>query len=183
MVLAAGASSRFGKPKQLLLYKGESLVRRAARAADEAGCTPVVVIVGEHAAAIERELRGLAVEIVLNQEWREGLSSSIRTGLAHVKDADAVLLLTCDQPLIDAFALQQLRELGLTSGKPIVASAYADTVGVPAFFHRSAFPALAQLRGDEGAKRILLARRNEVAALALPAAATDIDRPSDYAQL
>src|ERR1700710_1384310 len=104
VILAAGASSRFGKPKQLALYRGESLVHHAVTAAVSAGCDPVVVVVGEHASEIEAAVAGLSCEVVVHAEWREGIAGSIRTGVQHVATADhdieGILLLACDQPLV-----------------------------------------------------------------------------------
>ena len=182
IILAAGASSRLGKPKQLLELNGETLLRRAARSAFEAGCSPVVVVLGAEAECLRDELTGLSVSVVVNGDWKEGISSSIRAGLAHV-NAERILLLSCDQPRVDGPALKRLVDLGLTSGKPIVASAYADTLGVPALFDRSLFGELLQLRGDEGAKRIILAQPERVARFAFPAAAIDIDTPADLRSL
>src|SRR6266436_1250986 len=98
-------------------------------------------------------------------------------------DLDAAFLLTCDQPFVDAAALTQLIELRLTSGKPIIASAYAGTLGIPALFDRSLFPDLLRLKGDHGAKKIIFERRYDVAAINFPAAAIDIDMVGDYEEL
>src|SRR5204863_8210721 len=84
IVLAAGGSSRFGKPKQLLVFEGESLVQRAVRVATEAGCDPVVVVVGDVRNQIETELRETAAVIVENRQWQRGLGVSIRSGLRHL---------------------------------------------------------------------------------------------------
>jgi molybdenum cofactor cytidylyltransferase len=184
VVLAAGGSTRFGEPKQLAAFRGETLVRHIVAATVEAGCAPVVVVVGEDAAQITLELNGLAASIVMNPQWSIGLGSSIGVGLQHVIDSaaqlDAAILLACDQPFVSAAALRQLIQLRLTSGKPIVASAYAATLGIPALFDRSCFPDLLRLKGDSGAKGIIFSRRHDVAPFNFPAAAIDIDTPADY---
>src|SRR3954452_2816817 len=134
VILAAGGSARFGRPKQLVSFRGESLVRRASSVLLSAGCSPVAVVVGEDAADIEAELAGLRCDVVVNREWREGVASSIRAGLQHVVQADhdieGLLLLACDQPLVDAISLRDMIHLQATSDRPIVAAAYANTLGI-----------------------------------------------------
>jgi molybdenum cofactor cytidylyltransferase len=128
-------------------------------------------------------LEDCAVDLISNPDWSEGIASSIRAGVQHAQENDAVLLMTCDQPLVDAAALRQLIGLRLTSVKPIVAAAYAKTIGIPALFDHSFFPELLRLHGDEGAKSILLAHRREVAEFSFPDAAIDVDTPADLEQL
>ena len=187
IVLAAGGSARFAKPKQLAIFRGETFVRRVVTAANEAECVPIVVVVGREAAQITSELAGLPVSIVEHPNWSNGLGSSIAVGLKHalriVANLDAAILLTCDQPFVNATTLRQLIQLHLENGKTIVASAYAETLGIPALFGRSSFEDLLQLRGDIGAKGIILARRNDVTPFDFPAAAIDIDTVADYKKL
>jgi molybdenum cofactor cytidylyltransferase len=187
VVLAAGGSIRFGKPKQLAIFQGEPLVRRIVTAAKDAGCAPVVVVVGASAAQIAPVLAGLPVSIIEHPNWSNGLGSSIAVGVMHAAsitpDLDAAILLACDQPFVNAVMLRQLIQMHLENKKPIVASAYAETLGVPALFDRSCFGDLLQLTGDSGAKGIILARRNNVTPFDFPAAAVDIDTAADYEKL
>ncbi len=187
VVLAAGGSTRFGKPKQFALFQGETFVRRIVRAAIEAGCVPVVVVTGEDSAQVTLELSGLAVSIAVNPHWQSGLGSSVVVGIRHAinlaPDLDAALLLTCDQPFVTAAVITQLIQLRVTSGKPIIASAYAETLGIPALFDRSCFPDLLGLKEDSGAKKIILARPHDVVAFNFPAGKVDIDTPADYEKL
>ena len=187
VVLAAGGSTRFGKPKQFALFEGETFVRRIARAAIEAGCAPVVVVTGEDSAQITSELTRFTVSIAMNPCWSRGVGSSIRVGVQRAMDLeadlDASLLLSCDQPFVTAAVLAQLIQLRLTSGKPIVASAYATTLGIPALFDRSCFPDLLRLKGDSGAKGIILSTPQDVASFDFPAGEIDIDTAADYEEL
>jgi molybdenum cofactor cytidylyltransferase len=186
VVLAAGASTRLGYPKQLVVHQGEPLVRRAAAAAVHAGADPVVVVLGARAGQIAPALLGLAsVTTVVHQEWQAGLASSLAIGLRALgarAACDAALVTLADQPLVDAAALGRL--LGAFSAeRRIVASSYGDTVGVPAVFAWEYVDELAHLAGDVGAGAWLRHRRSEVTCVPFDGAALDIDTPSDVARL
>jgi molybdenum cofactor cytidylyltransferase len=187
VVLAAGSSTRFGKPKQFALFQGETFIRRIVAAAIEAGCAPVVVVTGEDSAQVTSELTGFSVSIAMNPGWSSGVGASIRVGVQRAMDLaadlDASLLLSCDQPFVTATVLAQLIQLRLTSGKPIVASDYATTLGIPALFDRSCFSDLLRLKEDSGAKKIILARPHDVVSFDFPAGAIDIDTAADYKKL
>ncbi|MEO5719058.1 MAG: NTP transferase domain-containing protein, partial [Chthoniobacterales bacterium] len=94
VILAAGSSSRLGQPKQLLQYEGQALVRRAALAALDAGCEPVVLILGAAREKIAPTLHGLALTILPNESWERGMGTSLRLGVTVLRDCDALLLLT-----------------------------------------------------------------------------------------
>jgi molybdenum cofactor cytidylyltransferase len=187
VVLAAGDSTRFGRSKQFALFQGDTFINRIVAVAIEAGCAPVVVVTGEDSAQITSELTQFAVTIAMNPHWQSGLGSSIVVGIRHAlnlaPELDAVVLLTCDQPFVTAAVLTQLIQFRLTTGKPIVASAYAGTLGIPALFDRSFFPDLLQLKGDSGAKGIILERQHDVASFDFPAAEIDVDTAADYEKL
>jgi molybdenum cofactor cytidylyltransferase len=179
VVLAAGSSSRLGRPKQLLQYRGSPLVRRAASAALDAGCDPVAVVIGPEREKIVAALHGLALQIVPNEVWFDGIGTSIRAGLTAVSESDAVVLLVCDQPKVDASLVRQLIARQAETSCPMVATHYAGTRGVPALFTRACFEQLLSLPDDSGAKALLEARPDEVATVEFPAAAWDIDTPED----
>src|SRR5437868_8785673 len=187
VVLAAGGSTRFGRSKQFALFQGDTFIKRIVAAAIEAGCAPVVVVTGEDSAQVTSELTGLTVSIAMNPRWSSGLGSSIVVGIRHAMnlapDIDAALLLTCDQPFVTAAVLTQMIQLRLTNRKPIIASAYAGTFGIPALFDRSCFPDLLQLKEDSGAKGIILERQHDVASFDFPAAEIDVDTAADYEKL
>lgn len=184
VILAAGGSSRLGRPKQLLRFRGETLIARAVRVAAEARCTPIVVVAGEAGDAIRNEIRALPVVVVENPDWRRGLGTSIRAGLQKLADStDAVLLLTSDQPLVEVAILAELIRARKQTGKPIVASSYMNTLGVPALFDRSCFPALLSLPDDSGAKSLIAGRQEDVAPVLFEEGAVDIDTPEDFQRL
>ena len=187
VILAAGGSSRFGQSKQLIPFRGKSLVRRIIDAACEAGCSPVVVVIGSEDDKLRRELHRAGVVIVQNHQWQRGIGSSIRCGIEVLTnsspDVEASVLLVCDQPAVDTRVIQQLIALRETTGKTIVASTYADTLGVPALFFRSVFQELLLLDDKAGAKSIVLRNRRRVASLSFPEGEMDIDTWEDWQKL
>jgi molybdenum cofactor cytidylyltransferase len=185
VILAAGSSSRMGSPKQTLRYRGESLLRRAALAALGAGCSPVVVVTGAHAELSRRELDGLDVREVFNPLWETGMASSVRAGVEGLinTDAAAAVLLLCDQPHVTAEVISGLVVAHVTEGKPVVASAYGGSFGVPALFARSLFAELSQLEGAAGAKQVIKRHAAEAHFLPFPGGEVDVDTPEDFSRL
>ena len=183
IVLAAGGSSRLGAPKQLLTFRGETLVRRAAKAALESVCDRVVVVVGNHAQQMRQEMGDLPVLVVENEDWQSGISSSIRAGLGQISSQDGVVITLCDQPFMTAAVLNELISTHRETGRAIVASAYGTTRGVPAFFAPELFNELASLTKDEGARRIIASHPEKVATVEFPQGAIDIDTPEDRERL
>jgi len=154
VVLAAGASRRLGQLKQLVRFGGETLLERSVRVAREAGCSPVVVVLG---AAYEQVIAGCSfgdVVTAINNEWEKGMGSSIGLGVHAVQnvapDADGVVVMTCDQPAVTVKHLQRL-----ITRSEVRASRYAGRNGVPAFFPKAYFHALTLLTGDVGARELL----------------------------
>lgn len=187
ILLAAGGSSRLGHPKQLLPYRGRTLLRHAAETALASVCRPIVAVLGAQADHLRPEMAGLEVLIVENPEWEQGMGSSIRTGLAALEmsapDVSGVLLMLCDQPLLSPKALDALVRSHLDTGSPLVASEYGGTRGVPAFFSRALFPELRALKAAQGARAVIAAHASEMVALPLPAGIWDVDTAADYARL
>ena len=189
VVLAAGASTRLGYPKQLVAHEGAPLVRRAALAAHEAGARPVVVVLGANAATIAPALDALPdVQPIVHDGWADGLASSLGAGLRALDGAsgdepcDGVLVTLADQPLVDADALRRLLD-AFARGARVVAARYDDVLGAPAVFGREHLAALCALEGDHGAGRWLRTHRALVTAVPLDAAALDVDTPADVARL
>jgi molybdenum cofactor cytidylyltransferase len=187
VILAAGGSSRFGQPKQLLAFRGKTLVRTIIDAAHEAGCSPVVVVIGSNGEKILPELAHANVTEVRNVNWQRGIGSSIRSGVRALTDRapniEAILLLVCDQPAVNARVIEGLIATHEATKKEIVASSYVDTVGVPALFDRSLFERLLSLGDEAGAKSIILQNPERVARFTFPEAAIDIDSWEDWEKL
>jgi molybdenum cofactor cytidylyltransferase len=185
VLLAAGGSSRLGTPKQLLAVDGDTLLGRAARTAVASRASRVVVVIGAHAEACRRALDGVSsVEVVHHAAWAEGQASSLRAGLAHLRTTGiapgAAIVMLCDQPWVSTELLDALIDRYTATGAPVVASRYAnDVVGPPALFDASVFGALDALRGDVGAKRVIVAHAAVAETVPFPAGATDIDTEAD----
>jgi molybdenum cofactor cytidylyltransferase len=171
-----------GSPKQLLSYQGRPLVRHATETAIASGCDPILVVLGSQADEIRKSLDGLDVVIVENTEWEQGMGTSIRAGIsgAEIMGCDGAILALADQPLITAEILKRLVEEHEETGRPIIASEYSGTVGVPAFFARECFPKLKGLLPSEGCKAVILANLEQSIRIPCPEAETDIDTPGDY---
>ena len=187
VILAAGESSRFGRPKQLVQFRGKSLVRRVVDAAKDANCSAIVVVLGSKREQIERELKETDAIVAENQDWRRGIGSSIRVGVEsavnQAPDIEAIVLLTCDQPFLKTDTIERLIATREKTGKAIVASSYSETLGVPALFDRSCFQELLALDDETGAKAIILSNRERVAELLFPEGKIDIDTAADYKKL
>jgi molybdenum cofactor cytidylyltransferase len=187
VILAAGESSRFSRPKQLVQFRGKSLVRRVVDAAKDANCSVIVVVLGSKREQIERELKETDAIVAENQNWRRGIGSSIRVGVEsavnQAPDIEAIVLLTCDQPFVKTDTIERLIVMREKTKKAIVASSYSETLGVPALFDRSCFQELLTLPDDSGAKSIILSNHERVAKLLFPEGKIDIDTAADYKKL
>lgn len=187
ILLAAGASTRLGRPKQLLPYQGTTLLAHAAGVALAARVGPVLVVLGSEAATMREALAGLDVATVLNHDWAKGMGASIGAGVAGTErkwpGLRALVLMTCDQPLVPPKALRDLAEAVITSSKRIAACGYGGSAGVPAAFARRYFPELLKLEGDRGARALILRNMDDAQVLPCPEAATDVDSEADVALL
>jgi molybdenum cofactor cytidylyltransferase len=187
IVLAAGNSSRLGRPKQLLPYRGQTLLTHTTTEILNAGLHPIVVVTGAFHAEVGDSLRGQSVDIIFNPAWEEGMASGIVAGLSEIlsahPDVDAVIIAVCDQPFISSALLSQLVSAHETSAKGIVASAYANSVGTPVLFGRSYFEQLLALSGSEGAKKLLKQYPDDLATIAFPGGDIDIDTGEDAQKL
>lgn len=173
-----------GAAKQLLEFRGKPMLRHAAETAQRSGCDPVIVVLGAHERECRAALAGLPVEIVVNERWPEGMGTSIQAGLRAIADRDAggAILALADQPFVTPGFLSGLIARHAESGKPIVASQYSGTAGVPVFFARSAFPLLLALQPNQGCKGAILGNPADALLVDCPEAAVDIDTPEDYAR-
>lgn len=179
VVLAAGGSRRLGQAKQLLTRDGETLVHRCARLAVETTARRRLVIVGGYAEEVIAAVRDLPVEILRNDDWEAGIAGSLRLAAAALTDAPRpCLLLTCDQPALDATHLRALRDGFIDRG--CAATRHGDAGGVPAWVPADLLAQAMSLQGDRGLRGLLAARGpRHIALLDAPELTHDIDTPDD----
>ncbi|WP_187281256.1 NTP transferase domain-containing protein [Nonomuraea sp. C10] len=175
LLLAAGEGSRLGRPKALLELAGERLVDRGVRLLEEGGCHPVVVVLG----AATVQVRGAVA--VRNPDWRSGMGSSLRAGLAALPaESRAVVIALVDQPLVRAEAVRAL----IASGAGVAVATYGGRRRNPVLIERRHFAEVAALaRGDVGARPFLAAHPELVTEVPCAGDPADIDTPGDLARL
>ena len=184
ILLAAGGSSRMGRPKQLLPWQGEPLVRYVASKALAAGLSPVIVVTGAFHDQVSRAVADLPVTIIENQEWESGQSSSVRAGLkALPEETGAAVFLLVDQPQVTVSLLHALVSLHGETLAPVAAPKVGGQRANPVLFDRSTFPDLMAIRGDVGGRGLF--SRYPVAWLNWPdeKLLQDIDTEEDYRRL
>lgn len=188
IILAAGASSRFGSPKQNLIYQGKTLLQRAIQTALTClHCEKVIVVLGANEGIIRSNIDDQLVHVIYNSNWQEGMGSSIKIGLTEMlrlaPHITSIILMLCDQPFVDSFLISQLMEKKEVNDCGIIACGYRDVLGAPALFDIKYFPELLSLEGTEGAKKIVEAHADDVFILPFPLGAIDIDTTADLERL
>jgi molybdenum cofactor cytidylyltransferase len=182
ILLAAGSSSRLGRPKQLINYQGKTLIQHSIEAAKHSAADDLVVVLGCNSEQIQRGIESKEVPVLFHAHWEEGMSSSMQCGLQYLIETsrvDQVLLMLCDQPYVSQELLDQLMFEKKASVKGIVACSYAGTVGVPALFDQFYFPELLALKGTEGAKKMILNHQADTFLIDFPLGAIDLDTEED----
>jgi len=186
IILAAGSSSRLGRPKQQLEFRGTTLLENAIQAGLQAGCSSLTVVLGAFHQDIKPLVASKGVKTVVHLDWQLGMGSTIKAGMEALladEAPDQVMLMLCDQPYVDAHLLRQLFAMKIQTGKVMAACSYGDSVGVPALFDRSAFHLLRDMDDQAGAKKILLKHADEVALVPFALGNIDIDTEEDYQKL
>jgi molybdenum cofactor cytidylyltransferase len=184
IILAAGEARRMGQLKQLLTYRGRTLLEHSIDQAVGAGFEPILVVLGSSSHVLRESIAARAVEIVQNDEWQTGMGSSVAAGMqALLKNGrvpSGVAMLVADQPLVEARHLVAMRNLLLGSENSIVAAQYSGSLGVPALFKPELFQALSSLPPEAGARSLFRNPHANVTPFPLPEAAVDIDTPEDF---
>jgi molybdenum cofactor cytidylyltransferase len=185
IILAAGASTRFGQPKQLLDWRGEPFVRVVVQTALEAGLSPVLVVTGANADQVESRIKDLPVIIIRNENWQSGQSSSIRAGIpAMPAHTGSAIFLLSDQPQITADVIRALIEHHTIELYPIVAPlVMMEQRANPVLFDRTTFPDLLKIEGDVGGRAIFSKYPVEYLPWHDDRLLLDVDKPEDYRRL
>ena len=182
ILLAAGSSSRLGRPKQLLNYQGKTLIQHSIDAALNSAANDLVVVLGSNFELIQTGIESKEVTVLFHANWEEGMSSSMQCGLRYLLETnqvEQVILMLCDQPYVSQGLLNQLINGKKASGKGIVACSYSGTVGVPALFGQDYFSELLALKGTEGAKKVILNHQDDTFLVDFPLGTLDLDTEED----
>ena len=184
LVLAAGAATRFGSPKQLARIGGVMMLQKAVSQATEVGGHAVTVVLGAHAERITPLLRQSPATVEINRHWQEGLASSLRLGVSRLPTGcEGVLVALADQVAVTAFDLRRLVSAWRRQPEWLIAASYDGHTGVPAIFPAWCFSDLSSLRGDAGARAVLARHADRCLRLPMPNAGIDIDTPEDLLSL
>jgi len=187
IILAAGRSARLGSPKQLLSYRGKNLLQHSIDTALESMASPILVVLGSGKDAIRKELEQTQILILENSSWESGMASSISCGITNLQiiapESEAVILMVCDQPFVNAKLLNDLITKHKDSKQSIIASSYANTLGTPALFHKSLFVELLALQGESGAKSLIKKYNQQVGFVSFDQGSIDIDTRENYRNL
>ncbi|SHM91022.1 molybdenum cofactor cytidylyltransferase [Chitinophaga jiangningensis] len=183
IILAAGASQRLGQPKQLLPFRGSTLLGKITSTAIESNIGPVLVTLGAFAEQVKPALASLHCKVTVNHHWEAGMGNTVAFGVTEFlriyTNVSKLFLLVCDQPFIDARLLHRMQALR----SPIVACRYEYNIGTPALFSEPYFAALQALQGSTGAKKLLTTHKDQVATIDFPEGIIDIDTIKDYHEL
>lgn len=186
MILAAGNSSRLGRPKQLLAYKNQPLLQVVLDAALQTAFHPVTMVLGAYKNEIAKQING-TINYVINDHWQEGMGSSIAAGLAATlklsPGIQQVIIAVSDQAFISKEIFERLYQQQQLSAKGIVASQYGETAGTPVLFSKKYFSDLLSLKGDSGAKSILKTYLEDIETITFEKGEMDIDTEEDYKKL
>ncbi|MFH7018446.1 NTP transferase domain-containing protein [Flavobacterium sp. FlaQc-47] len=187
VILAAGNSSRLGKPKQLLSYKNTTLLKNTILQASLVENTAIIVVTGANHELAEREITASKATVIFNPDWQSGMSTSISKGLTEIlrlyPEIEKCIFSVCDQPFVTTAIFENLIHEHHTTNNGIVASAYSETLGTPVLFHKKYFNELLNLKGQEGAKKIINKFYDDTASISFEKGNIDIDTEEDYLKL
>ena len=187
IILAAGNSSRLGRPKQLLEYKESTLLKNTVSEALKVENSFIIVVTGSNHDLIEKELNLTDITFAFNSEWENGMSSSIVKGISELlllnPKCEKCILAVCDQPFVTHTVFENLITQANKTKKGIAASAYSETLGTPVLFHKKYFHELLELKGQEGAKKLIKKYTEDVVSVFFEKGNIDIDTEEDYFKL
>ncbi len=189
IILAAGASSRMGLPKQLMLVEGKTMIKRIVEETLETPCHPIVCVLGANKELLKQELKNIPMTLIDNPQWQKGMASSMKMGLVGSfmtqKEIDAVIFITSDMPMVSEHLLKEMIKKAEESPDiSVVACEYFKNneriIGIPVLFKRHLFNEILELEGDEGAKKLVLKNQKNTALVNFPYGNIDIDTIQEY---
>ena len=187
LLLAAGSSSRMGKPKMFLPFNGKTLLQHVIDEIKKTNGTQLLVVTGCYHPLLKEILLSQQIDFTENENWEDGMGSSIQKGISyiikHYQNASNVIILVCDQPHISSSLLNELITTAQKTSKGIIASFYNDTNGTPALFDKKYFEHLILSNGKYGAKKIIQQYKEDAAMVNFPLGKVDIDTDEEYEKL
>ncbi len=187
IILAAGSSRRLGYPKQLLEFRGSSLLQHSIDVTEDLTFDVKILVLGSNSEGIQKKINKGKFEIVTNENWEEGMGTSLSKGVSEAlkieRELDHIMILLSDQPLITKDKIQELIKIQLDSRKSGTFSEYAGDVGVPGIFSREIFSELQLLKGDQGAKKLIYNKSFEFETVKLEEGNFDVDTTEDVEKL
>ena len=183
ILLAAGSSSRLGEPKQLVEFKGKTLLQNTMDCLSPFLFDCRILILGAQKEKIQKEIKTSGFEVLTNTSWKEGMSTSLKMGIDYIQkkypQIENILIFLCDQPFVSKDLIQSLIDKHKNNNSGITASLYGDTLGVPVVFGSSFIPELLELSGDQGARKIINKYKEEVEFVEFEKGEFDVDSPED----
>ncbi len=187
VILAAGGSSRLGRPKQLVQFKGKALLQHAIDQVVQLEVGPSVVVLGGSKEQISSRIDSKGLQVVLNSDWQLGIASSMQVGfeqiLSNERKIDHIMFVLSDQPFLEVSQLKRLVKTHLSGNRMATYSEYDGVLGVPAIFSQAAFPFLETLKGDQGAKKLTTMKGFEFETEPFEKGLFDIDTEEDVGKL
>jgi molybdenum cofactor cytidylyltransferase len=183
IILTAGQSQRFGQPKQLLPWGDKTMIQHVVDIALDSPIDQVIVVLGCRAAEIRASIADRPAQVVVNDRWQSGLSSSVQAGLSAVKpEMGAALFVLADQPGLTTEVVARLVERYRETRAPVVVPTHRGRRGNPVLFDRSLFAELMQVKGDQGGRQLISEHRGALEEIEVETEAifTDIDTAEDY---
>ena len=183
VILAAGASVRLGQAKQLIEFQGRPLLEYVIDQFEEIAITTRILVLGAFADLIQESVITGKFDMVINENWQEGMASTIRKGLESALSKDDklehILFVLSDQPFVTKALFEKLLQMHTGGNKAITACKYQNVMGAPAVFSKSLFPELLSLQGTLGAGSLIKRYPDQVAVFPFEQGAIDIDTPED----
>jgi len=187
VVLAAGGSTRLGRPKQLVEFKGKTLLKHTMDEVVRVGFQTKILVLGARQEEIQGKIDSSGFKAVINTDWKQGMASSIKVGLeaamGEEEGLNHVLFLVSDQPFLESKNLIKLVQTQLRENPKATYSQYGENIGVPAIFGKEAFPLLLNLKGDEGAKKLMHMEDFKYCTEVFKKGGFDVDTEADVQQL